>query len=156
MKVKSESEVTQSCPTLSNVMDCSLPGSSVHGIFQARVLEWVANVKGEIDMNTIIVEDFNFPLTSMDRCSTQNIKKATEILNNTTEQLDLIVILEYNVLKISIKSNCSIVSFRICYLTDFLSERFVHRCWWGVKSLLLLLYCIPVNSSLMSVFLLCI
>ena len=38
----SESEVAQSCPTLSNPMDCSLPGSSVHGIFQAGVLEWVA------------------------------------------------------------------------------------------------------------------
>ena len=42
MKVKSESEVAQSCLTLSNPMNCSLPGSSVHGIFQARVLEWVA------------------------------------------------------------------------------------------------------------------
>ena len=42
MKVKSESEVTQSCPTLSDPMDCSLPGSSIHGIFQARVLEWGA------------------------------------------------------------------------------------------------------------------
>ena len=42
MKVKSEREVAQSCPTLSETMDCSLPGSSVHGIFQARVLEWVA------------------------------------------------------------------------------------------------------------------
>ena len=42
MKVKSESEVAQSCPTFSDLMDCSLPGSSVHGIFQARVLEWVA------------------------------------------------------------------------------------------------------------------
>ena len=42
MKVKSESEVAQSCPTLSNPMDCSLTGSSVHGIFQARVLEWSA------------------------------------------------------------------------------------------------------------------
>ena len=42
MKVKSESEVAQSCPTLSDPMDCSLPGSSAHGIFQARVLEWVA------------------------------------------------------------------------------------------------------------------
>ena len=50
MKVKSESEVaqviylkvTQSCPTPSDPMDCSLPGSSVHGIFQARVLEWGA------------------------------------------------------------------------------------------------------------------
>ena len=41
MKVKSQSEVAQSCPTLSDPMDCSLPGSSVHGIFQARVLEWV-------------------------------------------------------------------------------------------------------------------
>ena len=42
MKVKSESEVAQSCPTLSDPMDCSLPGSSIDGIFQARVLEWGA------------------------------------------------------------------------------------------------------------------
>ena len=42
MKVKSESEVAQSCPTVSDPMDCSLTGSSVHGIFQARVLEWGA------------------------------------------------------------------------------------------------------------------
>ena len=42
MKVKSESEVAQSCPTLHDPMDCSLPGPSVHGICQARALEWVA------------------------------------------------------------------------------------------------------------------
>ena len=42
MKVKSESEVAQSRPTLSDPKDCSLPGSSIHGIFQARVLEWGA------------------------------------------------------------------------------------------------------------------
>ena len=42
MKVKSESEVTPSCLTVSNPMDYSLPGSSIHGIFQAKVLEWVA------------------------------------------------------------------------------------------------------------------
>ena len=42
MKVKNESEVTLSCPTLCDPMDCSLPGSSVHGISQARVLEWGA------------------------------------------------------------------------------------------------------------------
>ena len=42
MKVKSESEVAQLCPTPSDPMDCSLPGSSIHGIFQARVLEWGA------------------------------------------------------------------------------------------------------------------
>ena len=53
MKVRSESEVAQSCLTLSDPMDCSPPGSSVHGIFQATVLEWgaiatLAQKKGEI------------------------------------------------------------------------------------------------------------
>ena len=67
MKVKSESEVAQSCPTPSDPMDCSLPGSSVHGIFQARVLEW-----GAIDIvryiiifsitNSILVEFIFFPI----------------------------------------------------------------------------------------------
>ena len=42
MKVKPESEVAQLCPTLSDPMDCSLPGSSIHGVFQASVLEWGA------------------------------------------------------------------------------------------------------------------
>ena len=42
MKMKKESEVAQSCPTLRDPTDCSLPGFSVHGIFQARVLEWDA------------------------------------------------------------------------------------------------------------------
>ena len=51
MKVKSESEVAQSCLTLSNSMDCSLPGSSVHGFFQARVLEW-----GAIAFSDLIAE----------------------------------------------------------------------------------------------------
>ena len=52
MKVKSESEVAQSCPTLHDPMDCSLPGSSVHGIFQARVLEWgvIAFSRGNYEM----------------------------------------------------------------------------------------------------------
>ena len=48
MKVKRESEVAQSCPTLSDPMDCSLPGSSTHGIFQARVLEWGAIAFSEV------------------------------------------------------------------------------------------------------------
>ena len=42
MRVKSESEVGQLCPTLTDPMDCSLPGSSIHGTFQGRVLEWGA------------------------------------------------------------------------------------------------------------------
>jgi len=49
MKVKSESEVTQSCPTLSDPMDGSLLGSSIHGIFQARVLQWGAIAFSELE-----------------------------------------------------------------------------------------------------------
>ena len=52
MKVKSESEVAQSCPTLSDPMNCNLPGSSVHGIFQARVLEWGAIAFSISDLTT--------------------------------------------------------------------------------------------------------
>ena len=52
-KVKSESEVTQSCLTLSDPMDCSLPGSSTHGIFQARVLEWGAIAFSECLFRTV-------------------------------------------------------------------------------------------------------
>ena len=51
MKVKSESEVAQSCPTLCNPMDLSLPGSSIHWIFQARVLEWDAIAFSSIGMS---------------------------------------------------------------------------------------------------------
>ena len=51
MKVKSESEVAQLCPTLSDPMDCSLPGSCIHGIFQARVLEWPAIASSGICAN---------------------------------------------------------------------------------------------------------
>ena len=50
MKVKSESEVVQSCPSLRDPMDCSLPGSSVHGISQARVLEWGAIAFSDPDL----------------------------------------------------------------------------------------------------------
>ena len=50
-KVKSESEFTQSCPTLCDPMDCSPPGSSVHGIFQARVLEWGAIAFSKLTVN---------------------------------------------------------------------------------------------------------
>ena len=51
MKVKSEREVAQSCPTLSNPMDYSLPDSSIHGIFQARVLKW-----GAIAFSNILIK----------------------------------------------------------------------------------------------------
>ena len=52
MKVKSESEVTQSCPTLSDPMGCNLLSSSIHGIFQARVLEWGAIAFSDYQVDT--------------------------------------------------------------------------------------------------------
>ena len=55
MKVKSEREVAQSCPTLRDPMDCSLPGSSVHGICQARVLEWGAIAFSELFLQYSII-----------------------------------------------------------------------------------------------------
>ena len=60
MKVKSESEVTQSCPTLCDPMDCSLPASPVHGIFQARVLEWGAIAFSDTWNNTLFFFFFLF------------------------------------------------------------------------------------------------
>ena len=54
MQVKSESEVAQSCPTGSDPMDCSLPGSSVHGIFQARVPEWGAIAFSMTNLDSIL------------------------------------------------------------------------------------------------------
>ena len=57
MKVKSESEVAQSCLTLSNPVDCSLPGSSVHGIFQARVLEWGA-ISDTVSLKNLFSENY--------------------------------------------------------------------------------------------------
>ena len=56
MKVKSESEVARSCLTLSDPMDRSLPGSSIHGIFQARVLEWGATVFSVTPTRTAIIK----------------------------------------------------------------------------------------------------
>ena len=60
MKVKSESEVAQSYPTRSDPMDCSLPGSSIHGIFQARVLEWgviaFSEIRSYCDLNCLFLK----------------------------------------------------------------------------------------------------
>ena len=62
MKVKSEREVAQSCPTLSDTMDCSPPGSSVHGIFQARVLEWGAIAFSNVKSSTIYISNLQAKL----------------------------------------------------------------------------------------------
>ena len=88
MKVKSESEDAQSCPTLSDPVDCSLPGSSVHGIFQAKVLEWGAIAFSLTNLDSIlksrditlstkvcIVKSMVFPVV-MYGCESWAVKKA--------------------------------------------------------------------------------
>ena len=88
MKVKNQSEVTRSCPTLSDPMDCSLPGSSIHGISQARVLEWgaiafsVTNLDSTLKSRDItlptkvrLVKAMVFPVV-MYGCESWTIKKA--------------------------------------------------------------------------------
>ena len=70
--MESESEVTQSCPTLSDPIDRSLPGSSVHGIFQARVLEWGAIA---FSASSYEVDPTSIPIL-------QKIKKKTRVLEN--------------------------------------------------------------------------
>ena len=64
MKLKSESEVAQSCPTLRDPMDYSLPGSSIHGIFQARVLEWGALVAAFGGFSPVVAHGLSCPVES--------------------------------------------------------------------------------------------
>ena len=68
MKVKSEREVAQSCPTLSDLMDCSLPGSSVHGILQARVLEWGAVAFSARALQQVLISHLFYTLRCMCTC----------------------------------------------------------------------------------------
>ena len=89
MKVKSESEVAQSCPTLRDPMDCSPPGSSIHGIFQARVLEWGAIAFSDLNSNhpqtSVSIQDlsmrlihiFSFIFSSFIQRSHRNFKLNT-------------------------------------------------------------------------------
>ena len=71
MKVKSESEAAQLCPTLSDPMDCSLPGSPVHGVFQAKVLEWGAinrQNKSMVLEGGVMADYERWSLTQLDGC----------------------------------------------------------------------------------------
>ena len=72
--VKSESEVAQSCPTLRDSMDCSLPGSSVHGIFQARVLEWGAIAFSDL---LFILLSYSLACLALDKKQQQNISASS-------------------------------------------------------------------------------
>jgi len=85
MKVKSESEVAQSCPTLSDPMDYSLTGSSIHGIFQARVLEWGAIAFSEglvncksLDVGTSLVGSWYNKEATVAKESESKVRKTVE------------------------------------------------------------------------------
>ena len=86
MKVKSESEVAQSCPTLLDPMDCSPSGSSIHGIFQARVLEWgsIARQSG-FDSAVELSECFSF-LNSLNQLSKEEGEKKRIMLRRRREK----------------------------------------------------------------------
>ena len=85
MKVKSESEVAQLCPTLSDPMDCSLTGSSIHGIFQARVLEWGAIAFSDI-FDKVPISKIHITDTFKELC-TRMIIKALFIIKKNRKQL---------------------------------------------------------------------
>ena len=99
MKVKSESEIGQLCPTPHDRMDCNLPGSSIHGIFQARILEWSAIAFSITNLDSIlrskdttlptkvhIVKGMGFPVV-MYGCESWTIKEAEHsvVLEKTFE-----------------------------------------------------------------------
>ena len=86
MKVKSESEVAQSCLTLSDPMDCSLTGSSVHGIFQARVLEWGAIAFSESTMQYVLKDKCTKNNSSRSRVS-QKSQKGKKIISVKVERV---------------------------------------------------------------------
>ena len=111
MKVKSENEVTQSCPTLSDPMDCSLPGSSVHGIFQARVLEW-----GAIAFSNEQLHDSAIPLLGM---HSKNMKIRTQILKRQ---------FHYSISH----SNQKVETARVCQQ--------IHKIWYIQKSRILFIH----------------
>ena len=114
MKVKTESEVAQSCLTLHDPMDCSLPGSSVHGIFQARTLEWVA---------------ISFSLKRLDSLNILRLKNSgtdgVQILTLYLEILDWVVCLlqsKYSlkeILKMMFKIEIPMLSFTQYSNSDF-------------------------------------
>ena len=77
MKLKSESEVSQSCPTLSDPMDCSLPGSSAYGIFQARVLEWGA-IESPNSSHGILA--YHFSLSCVSKFLFENVNELAHLM----------------------------------------------------------------------------
>ena len=111
MKVKSESEVTQSCLTLSDPMDCSLPGSSVHGTLQARVLEW-----GAVAFSVSSMRGQRTPDSSVKYFIFRGLRLFTSLenwLSNFKKRYSLIHHLYWHIL-IFLNSSTHILSIKLC------------------------------------------
>ena len=107
MKMKSESEIAQSCPTPSDLMDCSPPGSSVHGIFQARVLEGGAIA---FSMGRLSAVEKNMALVSLHLNSGATIYKLCRGQRCPSEKAICLFIHLINTLRITVVSRNKIVS----------------------------------------------
>ena len=94
MKVKSESEVSQSCPTLRDPMDCSLSGSSIHGIFQARVLEWGAVAFSTVEWQCDVKTQPEFWLLETRVCAIALLVNAFETLHRNLKSLRRIIVIK--------------------------------------------------------------
>ena len=116
MKVKSESEVTQSCPNPSDSMDCSLPGSSIHGIFQARVLEWVAtafsNFKSTISLFTYLSLSNNLRYADDTTLMAESEEELKSLLMKVKEESEKVG-LKLNIQKMKIMASGPITSWEI-------------------------------------------
>ena len=149
MKVKSESEVVQSCLTLSDPMDCSLPGSSVHGTFQARVLEWSViafSVYAEYIMRNAWLEETQAGFKIAGR-NIKNLRYAehTTLMAESEEELKSLLMkvkeesekigLKLNIQKMKIMASGPITSWKIDEETvETVSDYFLglqnHCRWW--------------------------
>ena len=114
MKVKSESEVAQLCPTLSDPMDCSLPGSSIHGIFQARVLEWGAIA-------------FSVPVPKEKKRRVIIVVALVIVVAVVSEVLTVVILVSHHN---SRNSSSPVLSSSIILVPLTLAGKFTHRDFW--------------------------
>ena len=118
VKVKSESEVTQSCPTCSNPMDCSLPGSSIHGIFQARVLEWGAIAFSGGQKNwTFVGKVMSLLLNMLSRLVITFLPRSKSLLISWLQSPSAVILEPKNIKSVTV----STVSPSVCHDLRFLN-----------------------------------
>ena len=142
MKVKSESEVAQSCPTLHDPMDCSLPGSSVYGIFQARVLEW-----GAIAFSNYLYINANKKFqTTVNQYSISKAKKFSALLSSYCLYVGKCILLKLLETKIFSKHSTAMFLWYLRLVEPNLENA-------GVKALLVhFITCLDPKQCLLTLF----